>query len=80
MITMCSRWYGEIIASERLSGSFKILGEGEKGQGGVGQVRTRETEWVERDRKGIWLTQGDTCGCRQAYRTGSAQVKNISWK
>lgn len=55
------------------------MGEGEKGQGGVGQVRTRETEWVERDRKGIWLTQGDACGRRQAYRTGSAQqVKNIS--
>lgn len=26
-----------------MSGSFKILGEGAKGQDGVGQVRTRET-------------------------------------
>lgn len=68
-----------MVASERLSGSFKILSEGAKGQDGVGQVRTRETLSGWRDRKGIWPTQGDACGCRQAYRTGSAQQgKNIS--
>lgn len=52
MTTMCSRWYGETVASERLSGSFKILGEGATGQDGVGQVRTRETlsGWKETEK------------------------------
>lgn len=81
MKTMCSRLYTERnrVTSERVRTHLRVWMKGRqtaKDKDVVGQVRTRET-LVERDRKGVWLAQGDTFGGRQAYRASLAQDKDV---
>lgn len=72
MKIMCLRLYTERnrVILERVRIYLRVWMKGRqivKDKDVVGQVRIREI-LVERDRKGVWLVQGDIFGGRQVYR------------